>query len=281
MARRWEPAAGETRPSDGPATAGGAGEGEGGGTGEAALAGCAAVFLPARPPRAGKVAFWRPDGGPLPDLATGGGEGASDKDGAAEPGRLTVARRHGNGARSRTVPAVLLPTAEAVPLLVRARHDPAAHPAAACWGAATLHALHLAARGRLLPGLTLEDTDAWRAGPLDPEDIAHLRAIAAAMPADAYAVPIPDSRPLQVTDPAVLVRLYVDAVVDALPRTPAAGMVAGAPYAASAPQHLPGAREWAAEVAAGVDAGVRLSLRLDIAPHKLFDAAEASGAGNT
>lgn len=60
---------------------------------------------------------------------------------------------------------------------------------------------------------------------------------------------------------------------------PAAGLVAGAPYAASAPQHLPGAREWAAEVAAGVDAGVRLSLRLDLAPHKLFDMAEESPVG--
>ncbi|REK85529.1 ATP-dependent helicase [Streptomyces inhibens] len=244
------------------------------------MARCAAVFLPARPPRAGKIAFWRPDDGPLPDIGTGGRDGAAaGKDGGAEPTQLTVARRHGNGARSRTVPAVLLPLAEAVPLLIRARYDQSADPAAAGWGAATLHALHLAARGRLLPGLTIEDTDAWRAGPLDPEDIAHLRAIAAAMPAEAYAVPLPGSRPLQLHDPVALVRLYVDAVVDALPRTPAAGLVAGAPFAATAPQHLPGAREWAAEVAAGVDAGVRLSLRLDLASHKLFDTADQDSAG--
>ncbi|WP_395371926.1 DEAD/DEAH box helicase [Streptomyces tubercidicus] len=280
MARRWETVAGESRSSNGLSADVPGGAGEGGGIGGVALAGCAVVFLPAQPPRAGKVALWRPDGGPLPDLvARGGEEGAWSGPGGVEQGTLSVARRHGNGARSRTVPAVLLPVAEAVPLLVRARHAPTAHPAAACWGAATLHALHLTARGRILPGLTAEDTDAWRAGPLDAEDIAHLRAIAAAMPADAYAVPIPGSRPLQVTDPAVLVRLYVDAVIDALPRTPAAGLVAGAPYAASAPQHLPGAREWAAEVAAGVDAGVRLSLRLDLAPHKLFDMAEESPVG--
>ncbi|WP_327689583.1 DEAD/DEAH box helicase [Streptomyces tubercidicus] len=280
MARRWETVAGESRSSNDLSADVPGGAGEGGGIGDVALAGCAVVFLPAQPPRAGKVALWRPDGGPLPDLvARGGEEGAWSGPGGAEQGTLSVARRHGNGARSRTVPAVLLPVAEAVPLLVRARHAPTAHPAAACWGAATLHALHLTARGRMLPGLTAEDTDAWRAGPLDAEDIAHLRAIAAAMPADAYAVPIPGSRPLQVTDPAVLVRLYVDAVIDALPRTPAAGLVAGAPYAASAPQHLPGAREWAAEVAAGVDAGVRLSLRLDLAPHKLFDMAEESPVG--
>ncbi|WP_234440654.1 DEAD/DEAH box helicase [Streptomyces rimosus] len=259
------------------------------------IVGCAAVFLPAEPPRAGKFAFWRPDGGPLPNLPVTvrddrrgpGGLGAAGVQGAGGPGSastaetagLTVARRHGNGARRRTVPALLLPIAEAVPLLAHARHDPAAHPAAACWGAAVLHALHLAARGRLLPGLTAQDTDAWRAGPLDPEDAAHLRAIAAAMPPEAYAVPLPDSRPLQVHDPVQLVRALVDAVTDALPRTPAAAHMIGAPFAATAPQYLPGARDWAAEVAAGVDAGVRLSLRLDLAAHGLFDMRDDAGTG--
>ncbi|CAM5374476.1 hypothetical protein SGLAM104S_06448 [Streptomyces glaucescens] len=56
-----------------------------------------------------------------------------------------------------------MPLDRALPLLVRARHDPAAHPATACWGAAALHALRLAARGRLLPGLTPTGHDAWRA----------------------------------------------------------------------------------------------------------------------
>ncbi|MFJ9852011.1 DEAD/DEAH box helicase [Streptomyces sp. NPDC101150] len=279
MAGRWETAAGAPGGAapwaDAPASAVSA---TGEGTGRRAdLARCAVTFLPGRPPRAGKIALWRPDGGPLPDGAAGRAM-AGAPEGAGEPAELTVARRHGNGARSRTVPALLLPLAEAVPLLIRARHDPAAHPAAACWGAATLHALNLAARGRLLPGLTDEDTDAWRAGPLDPDDIAHLRAIAAAMPGEAYAVPVPDSRPLRLPEPAALVRLFVDAVADVLPRTPAAELVAGAPFAAHAPQHLPGVREWAAEAAAGIDAGVRLSLRLDLPPHKVFDG-RADGAG--
>ncbi|MEV0369582.1 DEAD/DEAH box helicase [Streptomyces sp. NPDC050636] len=277
MARRWEATPEVSRASDVPPTAAPAAE-EGAGRFGTAAARCAVVFLPGQPPRAGKLAFWRPDGGALPGVGPGGGTGADGQ--VAEPAQLTVVRRHGNGARSRTVPAVLLPLAEAVPLLVRARHDPTAHPAAACWGAATLHALHLAARGRLLPGLTAEDTDAWRAGPLDPDDIAHLRAVAAAMPAEAYAVPLPGSRPLQVHDPASLVRLFVDAVVDALPRSPAAELVVGAPFAASTPQHMPRAREWAAEVAAGVDAGVRLSLRLDLSPHRLFDTKQDIAAGS-
>ncbi|MFI0262169.1 SNF2-related protein [Streptomyces sp. NPDC017056] len=261
MAGSREAAGRRTPAAAPPAVTGATAPGSEKGTASHAFVRCAAVFLPAEPPRAGRFAFWRPDGGPLPAEGTGAA-------GAAE---LTVARRHGNGARSRTVPAVLLPVAEAVPLLARARHDPAAHPAAACWGAAVLHALNLAARGRLLPGLTAEDADAWRAGPLDPEDIAHLRAVAAAMPPEAYAVPLPGSRPLQVHDPAHMVRALVDAVTDALPRTPAAAHLVGAPFAAAAPQYLPGARDWAAEVAAGVDAGVRLSLRLDLPAHGLFD----------
>ncbi|MCM2576553.1 hypothetical protein, partial [Streptomyces meridianus] len=69
-----------------------------------ALTRCAAVFLPGRLPREGRVAFWHPDGTGPP--------GADAE--------LTVARRHGNGARSRTVPAVILPVAAALPPLTRA-----------------------------------------------------------------------------------------------------------------------------------------------------------------
>ncbi|MFE8937761.1 DEAD/DEAH box helicase [Streptomyces sp. NPDC007872] len=222
----------------------------------------AAVFLPAALPREGRIAFWAPDGGALPDPGTVAG---------AERVALTVARRHGNGARSREVPAVTLPVEAALPHLVAARHHPVAHPATAGWGAAALHALHLTARGRLLPGLTADDLDAWRAGPLHADDIAHLRAVAAALPAEAYAVPVPGRGPLRLPDPEALVRAFLDAVADALPRTPAAAHAVGAPFAARAPQHLPRARAWAAEAAAGMDAGVRVSLRLDLSPYELFD----------
>ncbi|MFI6643653.1 SNF2-related protein [Streptomyces sp. NPDC050504] len=254
----------------------------------ASLTRCAAVFLPAALPREGRVAFWSPDG-----LAPTGGTS-----------ELTVVRAHGAaGVRRRTVPAVLLPLTEAVPLLVRARHDPAAHPAARCWGAATLHALHLIARGRLLPGLTDDDHDAWRAGPRDAEDAAHLRAIAAALPPEGYAVPVgpaarrtPGVEPgsasglasgsasgragsaLRLPDPEALVSAYVDAVADSRPRTPAAAFAVGAPFAAREAQRLPGAREWAIEVAAGADAGVGVSLRLDLSAFTLFDAADDPGA---
>ncbi|MGW0572353.1 SNF2-related protein [Streptomyces tauricus] len=219
----------------------------------------AAVFLPAALPRGGRMAFWDPDGDiPVPAPDTG----------------ITVVRRHGAGVRRVSVPALTLPVTDALPLLVRARHDPAAHPATACWGAAALHALRLVARGRLLPGLTPDGFDAWRAGPLDPDDIAHLRAIAAALPYEGHAVPLPGRGPLRLPEPEALTRAFLDAVADSLPRTPAAPYAAGLPFAASGAQRLRGAEDWAAEVAAGMDAGVRISLRLDLSAYELFDDSE-------
>ncbi|UXY30814.1 DEAD/DEAH box helicase [Streptomyces sp. HUAS TT20] len=234
----------------------------------------AAVYLPAPLPREGRVAFWDPDGEPL----------AADANLPATDGEeLTVVRRHGAGVRRRKVPALSLPLDEALPVLVRARRDPAAHPATACWGAAALHALRLAARGRLLPGLTPTGHDAWRAGPLEPDDIAHLRAVAAALPAEGHAVPLPGPGPLRLPEPEALLRSFLDAVADTLPRTPAAPYTSGKPFAARDPQHLPHAHQWAAEVAAGMDAGVRISLRLDLSAYHLFDATPggdgARGAG--
>ncbi|MCX5424739.1 DEAD/DEAH box helicase [Streptomyces sp. NBC_00078] len=228
------------------------------GTAESVPVRLAAVFLPAPLPREGRIAFWDPEDGPLP---------AGDTE-------LTVVRRHGAGARRRTAPALSLPVGEALPVLVRARRDPAAHPATACWGAAALHALRLTARGRLLPGLTATGHDAWRAGPLDPEDIAHIRAVAAALPYEGHAVPLPGPGPLRLPEPEALMRSFLDAVADTLPRTPAAPHASGRPFADRRPQRLPDAHDWAAEVAAGMDAGVRISLRLDLSAYELFDGEE-------
>ncbi|MDV7224261.1 ATP-dependent helicase, partial [Streptomyces prunicolor] len=85
----------------------------------------AAVFLPsAVVPREGRVAFWDPDGErAFPEAEVG-----------VEQTELTVVRRQGTAVRRRSAPALTLPIEAALPLLVRARRDPAAHPATACWG---------------------------------------------------------------------------------------------------------------------------------------------------
>ncbi|GGQ46942.1 helicase [Streptomyces ruber] len=247
----------------GAAGAAGAYEASAGGGAEVS-ARLAAVFLPAPVPRQGRVAFWDPSD-PEPDA-----------DRAAWNCEITVVRPHGSQVRRATVPAVSLPVGEALPLLARARRDPAAHPATACWGAAALHALRLVARGRLLPGLTPEGHDAWRTGPLDQDDIAHLRAVAAALPYEGHAVPLAGGGPLRLPEPEALMRAFLDAVADTLPRTPAAPHAYGRPFAAAAPQRLPRARDWAAEVAAGMDAGLRISLRLDLSASDLFDDSEGA-----
>lgn len=217
------------------------------------LARCSAVFMPGSPARTGGFAFWRPDADVLPAAV---GRPVED---------LSVVLPAGSGVALARVPALLLPLEEALPLLTRARAVPDGHRAAAFWGAAALLALRCVARGLLLPGLSAEDHDAWRIGPLAPRDIDQVRRLAASMPPEAHAVPVDENPPLRLPDPERLLRAFLDAVADALPRTPAAQLLTGGPaYAAPQPRHLSELRAWAADVAAGHDAGVRISLRIEV-----------------
>ncbi|MET8999820.1 DEAD/DEAH box helicase [Amycolatopsis sp. NPDC004169] len=119
------------------------------------------------------------------------------------------------------------------------------------WATAARAALRLVAAGRLLPGVTAAGYDAWRAGPLEPAEAAWLRDLAAAMPSDERA-------------PGPLLRAFLDAVADTLPRTPAAAKAAGTRlFAAVAPQRADALRDWADELAAGLDSGIRVSLRVE------------------
>jgi superfamily II DNA or RNA helicase len=217
------------------------------------LARCSAVFLPGDPARTGRVAFWRPDGHVPPAVASGATE------------ELNVVLPRGEGVETAPVGAVLLPVRAALPVLTRARTAAHGHRGAVFWGAATVLALQYVARGLLLPGLSPGDHDAWRVGPLSLEDIERVRRLAAAMPPEAHAVPLGDVGSPRLPDPEQLLRAFLDAVADTLPRSPAAPLVTGGPaYAAPRPQHMPEQRAWAADVAAGHDAGVRLSLRIEV-----------------
>ncbi|MFB9906921.1 DEAD/DEAH box helicase [Allokutzneria oryzae] len=206
---------------------------------------CAVVFEADDPPRSGRMAFWHPGGDTPPDSGT--------------PGTLTVALPTGE---IDTVPAVRLSVADAVPVLTRARTLPLAHPAARFWGTAAVLALQLVARGRLVPGVTSGDHDAWRIGPLESDDLTRLQQLAEATPAEARATPTADD---ELPAPEPLLRAFLDAVADGMPRTPAAALAAGtAAFAAKKPQRVPQLRLWSEEVSAGLDSGVRVSLRLDV-----------------
>jgi superfamily II DNA or RNA helicase len=197
---------------------------------------CAVVFEAADPPRTSTMAFFGEElpEGEYVDLAVAGADGGV-----------------------RTVPAVRLPVADALPVLSQARRAPDAHPAAAFWGAAVVVALQLTARGRLMPSVTDGDFDAWRVGPLETSDVDRVRALAQAMPALARAVPLPGRTPAELADAETLVRGFLDAVADGMPRGAAAVHAAGAPaFAAMAPTKVPHLRSWA-------DQGVRVSLRIE------------------
>ncbi|MEU8246868.1 DEAD/DEAH box helicase [Nonomuraea sp. NPDC048916] len=214
----------------------------------------AVVFEPGDPPRAGRMAFLDPGGDTT----------------------VTVVEQHGGGLRTREATVVRVPVAEAVATLARARRDESAHPAARFWGAAALVALQLVTRGRILPAVTDGDHDAWRAGPFDAADVRRIKELADAMPATARAVPLgppaaaadtadtADASALLLPDAERQVRAFLDAVADAMPRSPGAVRATGtSAFASARPVKAPRLREWADEVAAGLDSGVRLSLRLE------------------
>ncbi|MGV9758352.1 SNF2-related protein [Streptomyces tricolor] len=217
------------------------------------LARCCVVFLPSDPARAGRIGFWRTDGGTPPARA----------EGFLTDLELAVPAA-GGGVERVPLPVLLLPVREALPLLTHARALPWEHRAAAFWRTAYELALGFLARGLLLPGLSPGDHDTWRVGPLSARDAELIRELAAAMPPEAHAVPLAADGPLLLPDPERLLRAFLDAVADVLPRSPAAPLVTGGPaYAAPEPQHLPALRAWADDIAAGHDAGVRLSLRVE------------------
>jgi superfamily II DNA or RNA helicase len=221
-----------------------------------------AVFAPADPPRTSRLVL----AGDLPaDLGT--------------PGTAEVVPPPGEAVR--TVPVRRVPVADVLPTLLGLGGEVPASPtfehgeagewdggaALRFWATAARFAVHLVARGRIMPGVSPGGFDAWRVGPLDPDDADRLHALAAAMPPTARAVPVPGTEPPTLPAAAPLLRAFLDAVADALPRTEEAPELAGTPlFAAAEPQAAGHLRDWADEVAAGVDAGVRLSLRVEAEP---------------
>ncbi|WP_432877939.1 DEAD/DEAH box helicase [Kribbella sp. CA-245084] len=210
-----------------------------------------AVFVPADPPRAGRLALYG-------DLAAAGEQ--SD-------GTVDLVLPRGSTVRRTTVPARLLSMPELLARLTGPDVDSDSCAASwAAWRAAGLAGLVLIGRGRLVPDHSPDGYGAWRVAPLDPIDRAWLRNLGAAMPAYGHALPIEGTRPVRLVDPEQLVRAFWDALADSIVRTPAAAVATrpgAAPFAATDPTTLIGPSSWLDETALAEEAGARLVLRIE------------------
>ncbi|TDC41927.1 DEAD/DEAH box helicase [Micromonospora sp. KC213] len=215
----------------------------------------AVIFEPGDPPRTGTVNVYNAAGGALP----------AEFDELGECRELDLALPIDGPVAAWTVPVCAVPIGDAVRHLVALRDLADVTPAAAFWSTVAVTGLHLVARGRLLPGVSPKGYDAWRAGPFDIADMELIRALAAAMPPEARAAPIDiAAAQLVLPDAQALVRAFLDAVADTLPRTPAAPWLTGdVRFTALEPQPVEDLRGWAREVSAGVDTGLRVALRLE------------------
>ncbi|HEY5886739.1 MAG TPA: SNF2 helicase-associated domain-containing protein, partial [Acidimicrobiales bacterium] len=168
-----------------------------------------ATFVPADLPRDGALALWT-----WPEPV---GEADSE---------LEVVRPSPNRMRRHVVPVRLVPLRDALDALVELPASQPVRPSVRAWAAVARIAVELIARGRLLPGLTASGADAWRLGPLDPEDLVLRQQLGAALPPEAHAQLV-GLRPVRVTSPDRAVAAFSDAVADLLPRTGGATRVAG------------------------------------------------------
>jgi len=208
------------------------------------------VFVPSEIPRRGVFARW------------GTGSGSA---------KLELVFPRGNrDLRKRLVSADLIPLGEALPALLAIGPDEQAgqpmRRSARVWAAAAAAGVGLVARGRLLPTVGADDTDVWRAGPLDPADLSWLRELAAAFPPAAHALAIPGSRPIRLRSPDALIRDLWDAIADMIARSPAAPRTtASRAFAAVEPTRVSDLAEWLADTSDGLSAGARLGLRIEAA----------------
>ena len=166
--------------------------------------------MPGRPARTGQLALWHPDRTP---------EAFTDT--------IDVVMPAGERVRQRSVPATFVPLADVFDDLVALDPDAPCGPSVHDWAAAARGALHLIARGRLLPAVDEEGIDGWRIGPLDPEDLAARDGFGDALAPAGHATALPGTAPRRVSSPRWLVARFWDAVADAYVRTAAAPLVAG------------------------------------------------------
>jgi len=243
-----------------------------------------AIFVPGDPPRSGALALWA-----LPGAAPGGLDAVLG--GWAPPGRhgeLGVVLRAGSTVRRRIVDARLVAVGDALVWLVGLTPDAGVSASLAGWATAAKLGTGLVARGRLLPAASADGWDAWRVGPLDPEDHRQLAALADAFEPHAHALALAPSTPsapaphpapaptegqrpaasrgpLRIPSAGALVVDLWDAMADTLVRSPAAARVVARPaFAALEPTAVGELSDWLAVADRALDAGARAGLRVEL-----------------
>ena len=166
--------------------------------------------MPGRPARTGQLALWHPSRNPDAFTDT-----------------IDVVMPAGDTVRQRSVPSTLVSLVDVFDDLVALDPDAPSGASVHDWAAVARGALHLIARGRLLPAMDEEGVDGWRIGPLDPEDLAARDALADALAPAGHASALPSTAPRRVSSPRWLVARFWDAVADSYVRTAAAPLVAG------------------------------------------------------
>ena len=186
-----------------------------------------ATFVPADLPRDGAFALWTPESAI---------EGADAELEVVLPSPVRPLRR--------TVPARMVPLRDVLDDLVELPASQTVRPSVRAWSAVTRVAVELVARGRLLPGITPSGGDAWRLGPLDPEDLVLRGQLGSALPPEAHARLV-GLRPLRVASPDRAVADLSDAVADLLPRVADAPAAVGHDaFAAMTATDLHGTEAW-------------------------------------
>ena len=195
-------------------------------SGFAALHAAHAVFVPGEPARFGRFALW----------------GAGIEDGES------LELFHGLAGRVRKLPTPVryLTIEQALPILLAEQEK---SPSLYFWSAAVRAGLDLIARRRLRPAITDAGYGVWRIAALEDSEACRLDELAAALPPEGCAQPLPGAWPaVRVHDPAVLVRELWDALADALPRTAGTSGPTGAapahPFAAWQPAEVRGPHYW-------------------------------------
>lgn len=231
------------------------------------------LFLPGSPPRYGTFAVYIPPDEPGPLTAEWSARRTGEKslvprvpdppDGRYFGGQVEVVWPTSRAVRRREVPAHDVAMADAMGWLADLEEPWRSRPSIAAWSSAVLAGLGLLARGRLLPAITADGWDAWRAGPLDPEDHRLLERIAASFPPSAHCIAVGSGSPLRIMSPSFAVRALWDAMADSLARTAAAPAVAGgelfAVETATGAGHLAG---WLADSGQQPEGSARVGLRV-------------------